>query len=309
MTVTAFPTRGRRRAEGPARVISPHARDRSNERAESVVIAVEAITIIGLICAWMVSQMLLFGMLSHTRSQAILYGDFREQLAAATAPTGGVIVPGQPVSLVTIPAIGIQEVVVEGTSAGELLKGPGHMRSSVLPGQVGTSVLMGRARSYGGPFSKISYLRTGHAIYTTTAQGLATYRVDGMRRVGQPLPKDLPAGGGRLTLVSGFTGSRLDSLAPHEVVYIDATLVSQGFQPPANAINAVAPSELAMARDTAILPSLALSMGGLALALGTALMVRGRIPDPLVWIIGAPIIIALAWASGDGLMHLLPNLF
>jgi len=309
MTVTTLPTGGRRRAEGPAQVIRQHARNRSNERAESAVIAVEAITIIGLICAWMVSHMLLFGMLSHTRSQAILYSEFREQLAAATAPTGGVIVPGKPVSLVTIPAIGIQEVVVEGTSAGELLKGPGHMRSSALPGQVGTSVLMGRARSYGAPFSKISYLRTGHAIHTTTAQGMATYRVDGIRRVGQPLPNDPPAGGGRLTLVSGFTGSRLDSLAPHEVVYVDATLVSQAFQPPANAINAVAPSELAMARDTAVLPSLSLSMGGLALALGIALMVRGRIPDPLVWIIGTPIIIALAWASGDGLMHLLPNLF
>jgi len=309
MTVTDLPMRGRRRADGPAQIISQHARDRSSERAESVVIAVEAITIIGLICAWMVSQMLLFGMLSHTRSQAILYGEFREQLAGATAPTGGVIVPGTPVSLVTIPAIGVQEVVVEGTSAGELLKGPGHMRSSVLPGQVGTSVVMGRARSYGGPFSKISYLRIGHAIHTTTAQGMATYRVDGVRRAGQPPPKDLPTGSGRLTLVSGYTGSRLDSLAPHEVVYVDATLVSQAFQPPANAIRAVAPSELAMARDPSVLPSLALSMGGLALALATVLLVRGRIPDPLVWIIGTPIIIALAWASGDGLMLLLPNLF
>lgn len=309
MTVTALPTRGRRRAEGPAQIIGQHARDRSNERAESAVIAVEAITIIGLICAWMVSQMLLFGMLSHTRAQAVLYAEFRQQLAAATAPTGGVIVPGKPVSLVTIPALGVQEVVVEGTSAGELLKGPGHMRSSVLPGQVGTSVLMGRARSYGAPFSKISLLQPGHAIHTTTAQGLATYRVDAVRRVGQPLPKELAAGSGRLTLVSGYTGGRLDSLAPHEIVYVDATLISKAYEAPPNAIRAVAPSELAMARDTSVLPSLALSMGGLAVVLAVVLLARERIPDELIWIIGAPIVTALAWASGDGLMHLLPNLF
>jgi sortase A len=309
MTVTIDSLRGRRRAEGPARVLSRHARDRSNEHAESAVIAVEAITIIGLICAWMVSQMLLFGMLSHTRSQALLYGEFREQLAAATAPTGGVIVPGKPVSLVTIPAIGIQEVVVEGTSAGELLKGPGHMRSSVLPGQVGTSVVMGRARSYGAPFSNISLLRPGHAIHTTTAQGPATYRVDAVRRAGGPLPKDLGAGAGRLTLVSGYTGSRVDSLAPHEIVYVDATLISTAYEAPANAIRAVAASELAMARDTTILPSLALSMGGLAIALATVLLARERIRDEVIWIVGAPIVTASAWASGDGIMHLLPNLF
>lgn len=309
MTVTVMPSPGRRRAEGPARLTSIAPRDRTRQRSESATIGVETLSVIGLICAWMVSQMLLFGMLSHTRSQAILYGEFREQLAAATAPTGGVIVPGKPVSLVTIPAIGIQEVVVEGTAAGELLKGPGHMRSSVLPGQVGTSVVMGRARSYGAPFSKISLLRTGHAIHTTTGQGLATYRVDGIRRVGQPLPKELPAGAGRLTLVSGFTGSRLDSLAPHEVVYVDATLISKGYEAPGNAIRAVAPSELAMARDPAVLPSLALSLGALALTLAAVLLARERIPDPLIWIIGTPILIALAWASGDGLMQLLPNLF
>lgn len=309
MTVTAFPMRGRRRADGPARVISDHARNRSNDRAESTVIAIEAISIIGLVCAWMVSQMLLFGMLSHTRSQAILYGEFREQMAAATAPTGGVIVPGKPVSLVTIPAIGIQEVVVEGTSAGELLKGPGHMRSSVLPGQAGTSVLMGRARSYGAPFSNISLLRTGHAIHTMTGQGPATYRVDGVRRAGQPLPQDLGAGAGRLTLVSGYTGSRVDSLAPHEIVYVDATLISKAYDAPPNAIRAVAASELAMARDTSILPSLALSMGGLAVALAVVLLARERVRDEVIWIVGAPTVTALAWASGDGLMHLLPNLF
>lgn len=279
------------------------------ERTEQALIGAEAVTVIGLICAWMVAQMLLFGMLSHTREQAILYGEFREQLAAATAPTGGVIVPGDPVAVVTIPAIGIQEVVVEGTSAGELLKGPGHMRSTVLPGQPGTSVIFGRARTYGAPFEKISLLHVGHAIHTVTAQGPATYRVDAVRLATDPPPANVTPGNGRLTLVSGYTKGQLNSLVPHKVVYVDATLISQSYAAPTGGFGAVAPSELAMARDLSIMPSLALSLGGLAIALTVGLLARQRISNPVVWILGAPTIIALAWATGDDLMHLLPNVF
>lgn len=274
-----------------------------------MTIGFEAISVIGLICAWMVAQMLLFGMLSHLRSQAILYGELRQQLAEATAPTGGVIAPGKPVALVTIPAIGVQEVVVEGTTAGELLKGPGHLRSSVLPGQAGTSVLLGRARTYGAPFAKISLLHAGHVIQTTTAQGQASYRVDRVRRGGDRLPQPLPVGAGRLTLVSGYTATRAAALVPHEVVYVDASLISKPFQAPSNGIRAVAPSELAMARDTSVMPSLALVVGALGVVLAGLLLARQRVADAVVWIVGAPIIIALAWAAGDDLMHLLPNLF
>lgn len=279
------------------------------ERTESALIGAEAVTVIGLICAWMVAQMLLFGMLSHTRSQAILYGEFREQMAAATAPTGGVIVPGDPVAMITIPAIGIQEVVVEGTSAGELLKGPGHMRSTALPGQPGTSVVFGRARTYGAPFGKISLLHVGHAIHTLTAQGAATYRVDAVRTAKDPLPGPVTAGNGRLTLVSSYTKGRLNSLVPHQVVYVDATLISQAYAAPSGGFGSISPGELAMARDVGILPSLALSLGGLVVALTVGLLARERISNPVVWILGSPIIIALAWAAGDDLMHLLPNVF
>jgi len=279
------------------------------ERTEGALIGAEAVTVIGLICAWMVAQMLLFGMLSHTRSQAILYGEFREQMAAATAPTGGVIVPGDPVAMITIPAVGIQEVVVEGTSAGELLKGPGHMRSTALPGQPGTSVVFGRARTYGAPFAEISLLRVGHAIHTLTAQGPATYRVDAVRTAKSPLPGPVTAGNGRLTLVSSYTKGRLNALVPHQVVYVDATLISQAYAAPSGGFGSISPGELAMARDVGIVPSLALSLGGLAIALTVALLARDRISNPIVWILGSPIIIASAWAAGDDLMHLLPNVF
>jgi len=101
----------------------------------------------------------------------------------------------------------------------------------------------------------------------------------------------------------------LNSLIPHQVVYVDATLISQSYAAPTGGLGAIAPRELAMARDVGILPSMALSLGGLALALTLALLARERISNPIVWILGSPIIIALAWSAGDDLMHLLPNVF
>ena len=58
---------------------------------------------------------------------------------------------GEPVALLSIPRLGISQVVVEGTASGDTLAGPGHLRDTVLPGQVGTSVVYGRAATYGAP--------------------------------------------------------------------------------------------------------------------------------------------------------------
>ena len=52
-----------------------------------------------------------------------------------------------------------------------LLAGPGHLRKTVLPGQVGTSVVYGRAATYGGPFGELDQLRVGDEIKVVMAQG------------------------------------------------------------------------------------------------------------------------------------------
>lgn len=308
MTAPAVPIRGRRRAPGPAR-ISRSSASPAMTVTDSTVVVVEAMTVIGLICAWMVAHLLLFGTLAETRSQAVLYGQLRESLASATAPTCWVIVPGTPVSVMTIPAVGLQQVVVEGTASGELLKGPGHLRSSVLPGQAGNAVIFGRARSYGAPFAQLSRLRVGHAIYATTAQGQASYRVDAIRHAGDPVPQPLAAGAGRLTLVTAYTGGLLSALAPHEVIYIDASLVSKPYQAPGGGLNAVTPSELAMARDTTVMPALALALGLTCAAYVATLFARQRIAPAIVWILAAPTLLALTWWTAGLVMYLLPNLF
>ncbi|MFD1273890.1 sortase domain-bontaining protein [Streptomyces kaempferi] len=70
---------------------------------------------------------------------------------AQTDQQGDLLAPGTPVALIDIPAAHLHQVVLEGTDSGVLTDGPGHRRDTPLPGQSGTSVLMGRAAAYGGP--------------------------------------------------------------------------------------------------------------------------------------------------------------
>ena len=88
-------------------------------------------------------QMLLLGRVSEARAQHLLYGQYRTELATETAPSGALdynnkpVVEGSPVALLTIPALGISDVVVDGTASGDLLNGPGHLRTTPLPGNIG----------------------------------------------------------------------------------------------------------------------------------------------------------------------------
>ena len=99
-----------------------------------------------------VAFLLVLSPLQQSRSQDVLYTQFRSELDAATAPFGvDPIPPGHPVALLAIPAIGVNQVVVEGTASRDLRDGPGHYRVTTLPGQLGTSVIFGRSTTYGAP--------------------------------------------------------------------------------------------------------------------------------------------------------------
>ena len=130
--------------------------------------------------------MLVLGRLSEARAQHLLYTEYRTQLATETAPTGALdydgkpVVEGSPVALMSIPAIGLHDVVVvDGTTSGDLLDGPGHLRTTPLPGNVGTSLVMGRSTTYGAPFGKITSLVPGDDITVLGAQGSGHLRRQG----------------------------------------------------------------------------------------------------------------------------------
>ena len=129
-------------------------------------------TMVALVCLWVAApDAVVLGGISQSRDQQLLYGQFRTELAEATAPVGPVTPPGDPVALLTIPPLGVEQVVVEGTASGDLLAGPGHLRDTVLPGQAGTSVVFGRAATYGAPFQDVPEPAARRPISVVMAQG------------------------------------------------------------------------------------------------------------------------------------------
>ena len=260
-----------------------------------------------LVAGWMLLQLLVLGGAAQARSQAALYDDLRRDLAAGTASLGPVTPVGEPVALLTVPHLGLKQVVVEGTASGDLLAGPGHLRSTVLPGQLGTSAVFGRATTYGGPFGRISELEPGDTIITVTAQGEKRFTVLGVRRAGDPLPQPRPEEAARLVLVSSEGGGRLPSLAPESVVYVDAE-ADEAFPTPPGTPGAVPDPEQAMGTESGALPLTALCLGLLlALTLGVV-AARQRFPAALVWVVATPVVLAVAWATTDVVVRLLPNL-
>jgi sortase A len=266
-----------------------------------------ATTMIALVCLWVAAQMLWFGGISESRDQQLLYQQFRTELAAATAPVGPVTPPGDPVALLTIPHLGVQQVVVEGTASGDLLAGPGHLRDTVLPGQVGTSVVFGRAATYGAPFRRIAQLQKGDEISVVMAQGQRILKVTGIRRAGDPLPQPPAAGTARLTLVTAEGSGRFGDIAPGRALYVDAT-AAKGFPAPAGLPTAVPAPEAVLASDRGALPMLVLCLALLlAVTLGIV-SARQRWSAVRVWVVASGPAIALAWFTTDVVMRLLPNL-
>ncbi len=254
----------------------------------------------------------LVGILQHARAQFGLYQELRTELALATAPLGqldvnNVLVPdGTAIGLITIERLGISEVFVQGSTSGVLTAGPGHRRDTVMPGQLGTSIVMGRQATFGGPFGSLWQAVPGDEIEVITGQGTSTYSVLSVRQAGDPLPVPLAAGEGRLELI---TADGIP-LAPSGTLHVDANLVSTPFETPSPVFTTAVldPAEFAMAANPgqwfmAFFWLQWLVIGALALR-----WVRSRWGQWQTWIIAVPILLALGAAFSGAVATILPNL-
>jgi len=280
--------------------------------AGALLVSAEMLNILTLLVVAFVAQVTVLGRLEHDRDQQVAFSRLREELANGTAPVGPVdptgkrVALGRPVALLEIPGLGVREVVLSGTTSGVLASGVGHRRDTVLPGQAGVSVLMGRRMTYGGPFSAIGTLGSGDALTVTTGQGTSAYRVLGVRRPGDPLPPVPEQGAGRLTLVT----SSGNPLTPKDVVRVDADLI--GTAMPA-AQPALPPGSLPSAEQTmhgdirALIP---LVLWGLALAgaVFATSWLRQRWGRWQAWIVAVPVLAYLGLSVAGEAAQLLPNL-
>jgi len=251
--------------------------------------------------------------LPYDRAQHDLYANFRITLAKGIAPTGPtqpgapqrLLVPGTPVAILSIPAIGLRAVVLEGTTSQVLESGPGHLRDTSLPGQPGISEIFGRRATYGAPFARISGLSPGTSFTVTTGQGTASYRVIQVRRAGDANPPVYP-GQGRLVLVTADG----PPFAPSGVVRVDAKLVSKPFAAPAMVISysQMSPSEFVLGTEPLAWVPLFLWGQALVLTAGALSWLIVRWGRWRTWIVAIPALGFLGVNVAEQVTRLLPNL-
>ncbi len=87
------------------------------------------------------------------------------------------LVDGDPLTRIKIPAIGVDTVVVEGTSASALRAGAGHYPDTPLPCEVGNVAIAGHRTTYGKPFGELDRLKTGDVVILETPVGSCTYEI------------------------------------------------------------------------------------------------------------------------------------
>jgi sortase A len=87
------------------------------------------------------------------------------------------VAEGDSLTRIRIPALGVNVVVVEGTSASALRAGAGHYPGTPLPGEDGNVAIAGHRTTYGHPFADLDRLSAGDDVMFDTPAGAYRYRV------------------------------------------------------------------------------------------------------------------------------------
>jgi sortase A len=131
---------------------------------------------------------------------------------------------GDSLTRIVIPAIDVDTIVVEGTTASALRAGAGHYPETPLPCEIGNVGIAGHRTTYGRPFHNLDLLGPGDEITLVTPIGSCTYEVTGDPYIVPPTAVEVVANTpdeARLTLTTCHPkGSARERLILH------ATLVS-----------------------------------------------------------------------------------
>jgi sortase A len=152
------------------------------------------------------------GDVMHDRRQGELAADLRKSRET--------IARGEALSVLQIPSLKFNEVVVEGDAPELLRGGPGHRSSSPLPGEIGNSLIFAHRTRYGGSFSAIEKLQVGDEIVVQSKNGpVFSFRVSEVKKVSSSETDVLAdTADPRLTLVTSGPG-----WLPSERVVVVAT--------------------------------------------------------------------------------------
>ena len=113
-------------------------------------------------------------------SQKRLEAQWEKQAAQATVPGLPKLSAEEMLTRVSIPKIGLDAIVVEGTSHRQLAIGPAHIANTAFPGQMGNAVITGHRDTF---FRHIYELQKGDAIFMRRNGEVFKYEVTGKKIV------------------------------------------------------------------------------------------------------------------------------
>ena len=107
----------------------------------------------------------------------------RRQLRLDAKRYRGTLERGDAIGRLRVPRIGLNVIVVNGTDANTLKKGPGRYLGSFVPGEGKLVYVAGHRTTYGAPFSHIDALRRGDRVMLEMPYATFVYVVTGHRIV------------------------------------------------------------------------------------------------------------------------------
>jgi sortase A len=159
---------------------------RTAARASAVALALTGVTLLAWIAVTLVWGEPVTG-LTASHAQARLRTELAQREEGGHAQSAAAyrrgLRPGDALGSIAVPRLGLDTVLVEGTSSSDLAKGPGRYRITTLPGLGGTVAIAGHRTTYGHPFRHIDDLRSGDRIVVRMPYGTFRYAVTGHRIV------------------------------------------------------------------------------------------------------------------------------
>ncbi|MBO0836878.1 MAG: class E sortase, partial [Actinobacteria bacterium] len=229
---------------------------------------------------------------------------FKEQLPTGNLDKASALLPeASPVALLRISRLHLQQIVVEGSTPSDLKLGPGHLRVSPLPGEVGNSVILGRRTTYGAPFAGLPLLKNGDRISVTTGRGVFTYVVSATGRSARTDAGPMLANANNvLTLV---TSDPL--LQATDRYWVRAKLSGKAVAIASRAPAAANPDDLGL---TSEFGPLILAVIASQLLVGTGWLAwryRRHWPGTVTYLLAAPILVALLLVTFSYFDAMLPG--
>lgn len=212
-------------------------------------------------------------------------------------------VAGSAVGVLAIPALSINEAVVQGVSSTQTVSGPGHVPGTPGLGQPGNAGIVGRNAAYGGVFGRLDQLRPGDKILTATIEGQSVYIVRSVATVtiGSLEPVFRATPGSRLTLVTSASNVPWNS---DRTVVVTAMLRGKPY--PATPQGSRDPNQLGNSGESGAWLELVLSVVGFAAVVLGALYLYRRCTVRSAYLLSTAPLVALTVVAAESISRLFP---